>query len=209
MEHIDCVYYINLEHRKDRKEEFLNEMKKYDIPDSKLHRIAATYVKTFGALGCAHSHIQVLKLFLASSHNHCIIFEDDFEFTMEKSYFFDILQEIFSKKIVFDVVLLAGNILVQKESPYPFLKRVTEAQTTSGYLVTKDFAKHLLKNFQEALYLLNEYYTQHGTRVKNFSIDQHWKALQQRYLWYSLFPKAGLQRESYSDIEEKITNYGV
>jgi GR25 family glycosyltransferase involved in LPS biosynthesis len=209
MEHIDCVYYINLDHRTDRKEQLLEEMKQFDIPESKLHRIDATYTKGFGALGCAHSHIRALEHFLMSSFDRCIIFEDDFQFTLDKHYFYEILHEIFLNNIQFDIVLLAGNILEEKNSDYPFLKRVLEAQTTSGYLLTKEFAKILLKNFQEAVILLHEYYTVHETRVESFCIDRHWKHLQKKYTWYSFFPKAGIQRESYSDIEEKITKYGV
>jgi GR25 family glycosyltransferase involved in LPS biosynthesis len=209
MEGIDCVYYINLDHRIDRKEQFLEQMKAYDISDSKLHRIPAIYTKGFGALGCAHSHIKALETFLASSFSTCAIFEDDFQFILEKEYLNHILREIYTQTIEFDILLLAGNIVEEKESEYPFLRRVVEAQTTAGYILTKSFAKILLKNFQESAYLLYEYYTNHQIKVENFCIDRHWKALQQRYRWFTLFPKTGIQRESYSDIEERVTKYGV
>jgi GR25 family glycosyltransferase involved in LPS biosynthesis len=209
MEHIDCVYYINLDHRIDRRQQFLEQMKAYDIPSTKLHLIPGIYTKGFGALGCAHSHIKALETFLASSFSTCIVFEDDFQFTLEKEYFNQILREIYTQKIDFDILLLAGNVLEEKKSEHPFLRRVVEAQTTAGYILTKSFAKILLKNFQEAAYLLHEYYTNHQTKVENFCIDRHWKALQPRYKWYVLFPKVGIQRESYSDIEERVTKYGV
>jgi GR25 family glycosyltransferase involved in LPS biosynthesis len=184
-------------------------MKAYDISDSKLHRIPAIYTKGFGALGCAHSHIKALETFLASSFSTCAIFEDDFQFILEKEYLNHILREIYTQTIEFDILLLAGNIVEEKESEYPFLRRVVEAQTTAGYILTKSFAKILLKNFQESAYLLYEYYTNHQIKVENFCIDRHWKALQQRYRWFTLFPKTGIQRESYSDIEERVTKYGV
>ena len=209
MEDIECVYYINLEKREDRKNQFLEEMRKYDIPDKKIHRISGTYIKDFGSLGCAYSHIRALEEFLQSPYQTCLIFEDDFQFTLEKEYFYRILTELFQQSLKFDVVLLAGNILEQSTSPYPFLKRVTDAQTTSGYLITKDFAPILLKNFQEAAYMLYEYYVVHETRVENFCIDRHWKHLQKKYIWYTFFPKAGLQREGFSDIEQRKTNYKV
>jgi len=209
MENIDCIYYINLDHRVDRKEEFLQQIKEYTIPESKLHRIDATYTKGFGALGCAYSHIRALEHFIQSPFSTCIVFEDDFQFTLEKEYFKTILSELFSKSVEFDIILLAGNILEDKMSDYPFLKRIIEAQTTSGYLITKSFAKILVKNFQEAAILLQEYYTVHETRVESFCIDRHWKHLQKKYKWYYFFPKIGLQRESFSDIEERLTKYGV
>lgn len=209
MEHIDCVYYINLDKREDRKEFFLNEMREYNIPQEKLHRISATYVKDLGALGCAYSHICALEHFIQSQYVTCIIFEDDFQFDIEKEYFDRVLSEIFTKLIKFDVILLSGNILEQETCPFPFLKRVKEAQTTSGYMISKSFAPILLKNFQEAAYMLYEYYVTHETRVESFCIDRHWKHLQKKYLWYSFFPKVGLQREGFSDIEQRTTNYGV
>lgn len=37
--------------------------------------------------------------------------------------------------------------------------------------------------------------------------DQCWKQLQ-RDKWYTTKPVLGYQRESYSDIERRVTNYG-
>lgn len=209
MEHIDCVYYINLDHRDDRKKLFLEQMQLYSIPEEKIQRISGTYIKEFGALGCAFSHIRTLQEFLESTYETCIIFEDDFQFTIEKEYFHRMITEVFQQRIPFDVLLLAGNILEQEPSSFAFLKRVTDAQTTSGYLITKAFAQILLKNFQEAAYMLSEYYIVHETRVESFCIDRHWKHLQKKYKWYSFFPKVGIQREGFSDIEQRTTNYGV
>lgn len=39
-------------------------------------------------------------------------------------------------------------------------------------------------------------------------IDIYWKKLQNDK-WYVTNPVLGYQRESYSDIEKRITNYGV
>ena len=52
MENIDCIYYINLEHRTDRKEQFLNEMKKIQMPESKINRIEGIYTQNIGIVGC-------------------------------------------------------------------------------------------------------------------------------------------------------------
>ena len=80
---IDIIYYINLEERKDRNEHFINEMNKMNIPNYKINRIDAIRHEN-AALGCSMSHIKTLKEFIKSSHNNCIIFEDDFVFTVSK-----------------------------------------------------------------------------------------------------------------------------
>lgn len=209
MEHIDCVYYINLDHREDRNALFLEEMRAYQIPESKIHRVSGVYEKGFGALGCAKSHVYALEHFIHSSFETCMIFEDDFQFVMDKIYFHTMVNEVFEQSVPYDIILLAGNIFETKQSPYPFLKRVLDAQTTSGYMVSKSFAKILVEVFKESIHLLNKYSTVYGLKVKSLSIDQHWKHIQPYYNWYVFFPKAGIQRESYSDIEEAVTNYKV
>jgi hypothetical protein len=40
-----------------------------------------------------------------------------------------------------------------------------------------------------------------------FAIDKYWFCLQQCDKWYLIIPLTVIQRESYSDIEKKITNY--
>ena len=54
---VDIIYYINLDHREDRKKEFNNW-----ISDSKFNgvveRIPALYNKTKGYIGCTMSHLK-------------------------------------------------------------------------------------------------------------------------------------------------------
>ena len=80
------VYYINLDHRTDRKREFLEEMKKLRIPDSQIERISGIYVKEFGILGCGLSHKKALERFYESGEPYCIIFEDDFRLTLDANF---------------------------------------------------------------------------------------------------------------------------
>ncbi len=80
MEQIDVIFYINLEQRTDRKEHFLQEMKKFCVDESKIVRIDAVY-NAIGALGCTKSHIKALEQFMENpAWKTCIVFEDDFTF---------------------------------------------------------------------------------------------------------------------------------
>ena len=74
MEHIDVIFYINLEDRLDRKEHFLNEIRRLCLDEEKVIRIDAVKEKN-GALGCTKSHIKTLELFMSNdAWNTCIVF---------------------------------------------------------------------------------------------------------------------------------------
>jgi hypothetical protein len=40
-----------------------------------------------------------------------------------------------------------------------------------------------------------------------FAIDKYWFCLQQFDNWYLIIPPTIVQREGYSDIEKRVTNY--
>ena len=209
MEYIDTFYYCNLEHRPDRKIEFLEEMNKLGIPAEKIHRIESVYTPAFGALGCGKSQILALKHFLESGKEICAIFEDDFMFTESKDTIHNILTQFFEKRVYFDCLMLGGNILQAVPTELPYLKKVYDGQCCSSYVVTRQFASLLLKLWEEAIHLQEEYTLQNKKVYHFYCIDIAWKQLQPTHHWFIVEPKFGLQRESYSDIEKKITNYQV
>ena len=80
----DKILYINLEHRKDRKKQILEVLKKQGVKDSRIKRIDAIREKYNGHIGCCKSHIKALEYAKQKKYNHVIIFEDDFVFTRSK-----------------------------------------------------------------------------------------------------------------------------
>jgi GR25 family glycosyltransferase involved in LPS biosynthesis len=209
MNQIDCIYYINLDHRTDRKEQFLKEMDKLGVPDSKVVRIEAIRTEGFGILGCGLSHKKALTTFLESNHKHCIIFEDDFTFTLDMNYARFLLRQVFEKSILFDIVMLAGNIIDERVTDHDFIRKVLDGQTASAYLITREFAPKLVELLTESTKLLDDWHKKTGERKHEYCNDIYWKKLQPESNWYRLFPKLGIQRESYSDNETMITNYRV
>ena len=209
MEYIDTFYYCNLEHRPDRRIEFLGEMEKLGVPAEKIYRINAVYTPGFGLLGCAKSHNLTLKHFLESGKEICAIFEDDFMFSETKETVNNVLTQFFEKKVYFDCLMLGGNILQAVQTELPYLKKVYDGQTTSAYIITRHFASILLQLWQEAAQLMEEYILKNQKTYHYYSLDIAWKQLQPHSHWFVVEPKFGLQRESYSDIENKITNYLV
>ena len=70
-------YYINLEHRIDRKISTINELKKIGIKEP--NRFNAIKNDN-GLIGCCMSHLEVLKLAKKKDWDYVTVFEDDVEF---------------------------------------------------------------------------------------------------------------------------------
>lgn len=202
-DNIDVIYYINLDHRKDRQTEFLDEMAKMGVPLSKLVRIPGVYKPGQGDLGCSQSHCNAMKTFLDSSYTNCIVFEDDFMFVQTKDIVEKTISLFISSKIPYDVCMLSSNTISSTDTDKTFLKKVISAQTTSGYLVSKQFAPTLLNNYLEGSKLLEESYSQgKGDHIQGpYCVDQYWKRLQSDAKWFVYEPKLGKQRDSVSDIQ--------
>lgn len=203
LNNFDIVFYINLNHRKDRYDHINKELGKTNIEKSKINRIEGIYYKTFGILGCAKSHILALESFIKSGKENCIIFEDDFEFTKSQDEVNTLINTFFNCKIDFDVLMLASNTLNETTTQYSFLRKIIDAQTLSGYCVNKKFAPILLKNYKESVMILESI----GHKVHQFCFDIYMKQLQPISKWYCLNPKIGRQLESYSDIENRVVFY--
>jgi GR25 family glycosyltransferase involved in LPS biosynthesis len=206
--HFDVLYYINLEHRTDRNEHILAELAKTGIDESKVHRIDAVCIKEFGMLGCVKSHIKTLEAFLQTPDEiqNCLILEDDFKLKDLNNLNVSIenLDAFFGMNIEYDVLMISGNLIHCKRTFVPFLLKVDEAQTTSGYCITKKFAITLLENFREGADLLEKA----GYQLHEVCLDQYWKRLQKDNKWFAIYPLIGEQMLSYSDIEKKTVYYG-
>lgn len=209
MDHIDCIYYINLDHREDRDKEFLEQMNEYDIPFEKIVRIPAVYRKDCPAIGCSKSHSNALELFLKSDYKNCIVFEDDFKFSVDKEYLDFLLNSFFEENIEFNMLMLASNIREAQPTEYPFLKKILDCQTSSAYIITKEYAPTLLQNLKDSTELQENWIHEHNKINPTFCLDIYWKRLQPMHKWFVFIPKVGHQRGSYSDIEGKYVDYGV
>jgi GR25 family glycosyltransferase involved in LPS biosynthesis len=200
--YIDVIYYINLDHRSDRNQLFLNEMSKMNVPKNKIVRISGVYKKNQGELGCSASHIIALTKFQKSSFNNCIIFEDDFEFTKNLNLINKAFKEFFTNNIDWNVCCLSANIIYQENIGYNYINKVTSTQTTSGYMVNKKYNNILLENYKEGYELLLKSYDKgKSDHIQGpYCLDQYWKKIQHDN-WFVFNPKLGKQRNSDSDIQ--------
>ena len=136
-----------------------------------------------------------------------MILEDDFEFTQSQDIINDLINKVFNSDIKnFDVLMLSSNTVYQYNlDNTPFVTKIIDAQTLSGYVVNRKFAPLLLHNFKQGLGLLEPF----GNPVPEYCVDMYCKKLQPLSNWYCINPKIGKQAASYSDIEKRDVNYGV
>ena len=193
------VVYINLDKRVDRNEQILGEIKEFS---SNYNRLSATYNEK-GYLGCAMSHIRCLEYAIKNNLEHYLVLEDDFTFVRNKNEVYDEINNFIDNEKDWDVLLLSCN-KEKRENHSDIVDKVKNSQTTSGFLVNKYYYQKLLNNFRTAYKQLEK--TDNQNR---FSIDMYWKLLQETDNWFVLKKVAGIQRESYRDIEKKTVNYGV
>lgn len=209
MDKIGAIYYINLDSRSDRQNQFLEEMKNLGVPTEMIHRISAIPTPGFGILGCGKSHKKALETFYESGKQYALIFEDDFTFQLDLQYCRFLLKLPFEQHLHFDIIMLAGNVMKAIDTESPFLQKVYDAQTASGFLIHRDFAPKLIQALGESTQLLEDWWNTHHEKKHEYCNDIYWKQLQPSANWYIYKPRLGIQRESYSDNEQKVTNYGV
>lgn len=195
---IKHAFFINLDSRPDRKQHVEGQMSMLGIP---AERFKAIKLKN-GAIGCSMSHIKLLETAKANNWPHILIVEDDILFT-KPALFIEQLNTFLAMHKDFDVALLAGNNM----PPYTVVDdscvRVSKCQTTTGYLVQRHYYDTLIANYKVGVGLLmNE---PHNHRM--YAIDKYWFHLQAVHKWYLITPLTVVQREDYSDIEKRPTNY--
>jgi len=202
---IDAIIYINLQHRTDRNEHILHEIKKIDPTLSKTHRFNAEYIPTNGALGCALSHVKAIEMcYEHPEWNRCLILEDDFTFTTSPEECSQQVMELINFSPSFDVLLLAfgHDDFVYEDTSSPHIRRVLSSQTTSGYLVQKHYMGILLNNFRISSDILRN-----QGKCHDGCLDQYWKRLMPQGNWYTYHTRIGYQYANYSDIECMFHNY--
>lgn len=199
LSNIKHTIYINLEHRVDRKIHVEDQLKKIGIINAE--RFNAIKLKN-GALGCSMSHLKCLEMAKKSGWDHVMILEDDITF-LDPEVFVKQFNEFLSIHKVWDVVLIGGNIVPPYQTVDSTCVKVSKCQTTTGYIVRSHYYDILIENIRNGVnHLLKE-----PEKHIIYAIDKYWFTLQQQHLWYLIIPLTVTQREDYSDIEKRPTNY--
>jgi hypothetical protein len=189
------AFYINLDSRTDRREQFEEECRRMNLSIERFPAVA----RNPGGLGCSYSHYNLIKLAKDRGYSSVVIFEDDFEFLVSREEFDSVMSSLPED---FDVVMLSYNL--QRSEPYnERFGKVLEVQTTSGYIVNSRFYDTLLSTWEVSL---AEYEKQPHCHWL-YIVDQSWKHLQPVSRWYYSLLRIGKQRPGWSDISNGYTDY--
>lgn len=199
---VDGVFYINLDHRTDRKAEIEGELEKMGLVGERFPGIPTCP----GIIGCGYSHLGVLKEARERGYSNVLIFEDDFQFLVEKKVFWDYMKDVLTDLPSYDVIMLGYNIQKMVEYGTSLANKVLEAQTASAYIVHSKFYDALIDLYEEAMPLL-ESTGQHWI----YANDQVWKRLQPKSEWYATSIRIGKQRASIGEtgVEPVFCDYGL
>ena len=192
-------FYINLLKREDRKTHVEEQLASVGLQT--VTRFNAVEIKN-GAVGCSLSHLKCLKTAFKNNWPHVLICEDDITF-LEPQIFMDQLNKFLETHDKWDVLLIAGNNVPPYKSIDDTCIQVSHCQTTTGYIVKNHYYNKLIANIEEGVMcLLNN-----PENKFHYAIDKYWLHLQKVDKWYLLIPLTVVQKEDYSDIEKKNTNY--
>ncbi len=143
----DCGYYINLDHRIDRKENIENQLLQNNICGVIRHE--ANKTSDSGPQNCKYSHYELYKKFLQDSNGEVLlVLEDDCLFL---PYLIDNIKEI-SDNIYsndFDVFWLGCR---NRRTPRLIKNKCYRVQSVShaqSYLINRKLCQYLIDNFPE------------------------------------------------------------
>ena len=198
---IKNIVYINLDSRPDRKAHIEEQLNIVGLKTFKRFKAIKT---ANGAIGCTMSHLKCLEDAREKGLSHLLICEDDTLFLKP-----EVFKQQFNSFLArhpqssWDVVLLAGNNMLPYAQIDDTCIKVSHCQTTTCYLVNGHYFNVLIHNIKEGLNKL----MQDQKKGTLYAIDKYWLHLQKRDRWFLIIPLTVIQKEGYSDIENKTVNY--
>ena len=197
---IQHTFYINLLSRPDRKDHVEKQLQAIGL--NSFARFNAIKMPN-GAIGCSMSHLRILEMAKQNDWDHVLIVEDDILFTNPEVFVTQCNTFLSRHADHFDVLLIAGNNGGDFKQIDSTCVQVSKCQTTTGYLVLKHYYDKLIQNIKSGLILLMKEPQNH----RFYAIDKFWFQLQAIDKWFLITPLTVTQREDYSDIEKRPTNY--
>lgn len=181
-------FYINLDKRKDRKEQVLIEFDKVGLSPQRFSAIE----KDNGAEGCYLSHLNLLKQAEARGEN-LMIFEDDVQFCDgAKEIIENSLDELKDKNWV--LFYLGGNILRPAYQIDKHLAQLTHCQSTHSIGYNKKYIPQIIEFLENNQFILDVLFAEHVIP---------------RTECYITVPMVAIQRTDFSSIEKQNMSYDI
>jgi glycosyl transferase family 25 len=157
-----------------------------------------------GAIGCSLSHIKCLEMAKKNKYKQIFICEDDITFTNPQLFLENMYQFENSEYCAnWDVLIVGGNNVPPYLQKTDYLIKISNCQTTTGYIVREHYYDVLIQNMKEGV----NHLLRNPENKREYAVDMYWKKLQQRDNWYMIIPPTVVQYENYSDIEGRDVNY--
>lgn len=204
------LYQINLDRRTDRWAECQANHQAMGFAPGEIRRISAVPDENFGLVGCTRSHIKAMtEFFVQERAEYGLFLEDDFDFVMPKTEIQQKLQELQQRGLDFDVILLAGTHAISLNVGMPHVEKLMDARSCCAYLIRRSYISTLVPCFMDSVSDLERYRyaSPREAFVHWFALDMVWRNLQKKHKWFIFHPMAGYQRPSYSDLENRHTDY--
>jgi GR25 family glycosyltransferase involved in LPS biosynthesis len=195
---IKHAFYINLASRPDRKQHVEGQLQRIGIHAARFNAIKLPN----GALGCSMSHLKCLETAKQNNLPHVFIMEDDITF-LDPPLFKTQLNTFLKNHPTWDVIIIGGNNIPPYQTIDDTCVKISSCQTTTGYLVNGHYFDTLIDNFRTGIHKLIREPELHNL----YAIDKYWFHLQRVDNWFLIIPLTVTQREDYSDIEKRPTNY--
>jgi hypothetical protein len=194
-EYFKNIYYINLKHRYDRLSDTVQEFKSLNIIAKRFEGILAL---RDGKGYNAFSFLELIKKAKSEGMKNIVIFEDDVQF-INHSDFYPVIESFyeFAKNNPWDMFYLGYNAHTPLEH---INKNICEVHDC--------FALHaVIWNHTSFDYIIDV--TDKILNDPDFIIDVFVKdEIQTKARCYGALPILAIQRKSFSDIENKIVDYG-
>ena len=196
---IDLILYINLSHRKDRKQNIETEILKlgrHGTYHNNVERIDAIFDINNGHRGAAKSHINALKFAIKKYGNdikNVLILEDDFIFYKNSEEINTLLTRFFNefRENEWDVLMFTSYWTNAININKDYLKQVRSATVAAAYLINIKYIHTLLNNFEESFAKMSTIDLIGQNKECYDAIDQYWFRLQEKDNWFIFDPHLG------------------
>jgi hypothetical protein len=210
----DRIYVINLQRRVDRLDKFkeLSDSIGFDydiftafdgreinenssIEDRVIEFQSNNFYNSFddyfrGQVGCAFSHLRLLKHCRSNNIKNILILEDDVGFSENFQNRFENFISDFNQE--WDMIYFSGSIIKTNESFKTYSKLIS-CHTTHSYAVNYSAYDYLIQNIE--------------SKIFSKPIDVIYSELQSKLKSWITIPFLTYQLESFSDIQNMVTGY--
>ena len=187
MKELEKIFYINLDHRKDRLFFCEHQLKSIEYP---VHRIDAVRHDD-GAIGCALSHLKILyQIYESKKDGYYMILEDDFFFTQ----YIDFELEIKNMKKFGSSFYCFSYTSAETETINYDYVQIMKSFSTCAYMLHNSFVPIFIHHFEKAI-------------KDRIPIDLQWHNIQKDFICIAPSRPTIYQLPSVSDITKNHTHY--